>query len=523
MNNLYVFAIGGSGERIMYSMLMMLAAGMPLDAQTIIPVFVDNDVNSKALDKCNKLLEYYRGSGKTDEIGMHELYEGGLIGKNSPSFAQTNIGDPCLLNIAGDKIGTLKDIIGDIDTHNALDNAIAEERDLLFTKDDLEMPLSVGFVGNPNVGTVVLNSLSLQDTKFTDILGNVDSNDGVIVLGSLFGGTGAAGFPLIINKFYNKFGNNGQCPLLGGVAVLPYFMLDGDDKTKGFLDTERWDVNSETFDAKTRAALMYYADYMKQMDYRYYVGDDNRRQYDHYVGGEQQDNPVNMIEVMAALSVFDFAKQTKPSNIVYKRPQWGFDNEKGQRSNVSGILNKDLQKALVKFQMLKVLFYKDFLKNDITESRSHVTNIGIKPEYIDACINENRIVNYKSAWGLCHIFSEWEKWISDLEDTNAKRQLKLFNNGQAVDTKNITQLFYTDNMFGIAQTLTRQTGIITKKEEKYPADPDIVDKLDKSYKKLYPKGKKTDATNIPDGQRLGKLLQIISEALDMVLQDNCAL
>ena len=52
MNNLYVFAIGGSGERVMKSLIMMLATGMPLGAKKLIPVFVDNDVNSNALTSC---------------------------------------------------------------------------------------------------------------------------------------------------------------------------------------------------------------------------------------------------------------------------------------------------------------------------------------------------------------------------------------------------------------------------------------------------------------------------------------
>ena len=56
MNNLYVFAIGGSGERVMKSLIMMLATGMPLGAKKLIPVFVDNDVNSNSLTSCLDLI-----------------------------------------------------------------------------------------------------------------------------------------------------------------------------------------------------------------------------------------------------------------------------------------------------------------------------------------------------------------------------------------------------------------------------------------------------------------------------------
>lgn len=526
MNNLYVFAIGGSGERIMYSMLMMMAAGMPINAHTVIPVFVDNDEKSNALDKCTKLIKYYRGPSK-DGVGMHSLYADAELGDSAiPSFAQVNIAEPRMLNLAGDQIGNLNSIIGRINNDDSLERAIGEERDLLFTTDDLEMPLNVGFVGNPNIGTVVLNSLSFQVDDFQSIKSDISNNDGVIVLGSLFGGTGAAGFPLIINKFYTE--DEAHCPLLGGVAVLPYFTLTDKDKTDGILDTDRWDVKSETFDTKTRAALMYYADYMKNMHYRYYVGDDRRRQYEHYVGGDKQKNPVNMIEVMAALSIFDFAKQSKPDNIVYKRPQWRFkDDEDASVSNVSGILNKDLKRALIKFQMLKSLFFEScFLKDDIAQARSHVENIGFSTKHLEACVNEGKINQYSQAWGLFHIFDEWDKWINDLRDEKAKRQLQLFDKSQAVTIDNITKLFFSDDAdgLGIARMLTRREGsIFNRRTVIYPAKPDIAQQLTEAYRELYPRGSKNDAANITDNQRLGKLLQILSLALDKVIDKNCAI
>ena len=63
-------------------------------------------------------------------------------------------------------------------------------------------------------------------------------------------------------------------PTIGAVAVLPYFKLQGDDQAN-IIDVDRWDVNSESFETKTRAALMYYDQYMKdQVDYQYYVDAD---------------------------------------------------------------------------------------------------------------------------------------------------------------------------------------------------------------------------------------------------------
>lgn len=199
MNNLYVFAIGGSGERVMRSLIMLLAAGVKINANSVTPVFVDNDKNSAALTRCKNLISFYNKglSGGTAGIGtLCQL----IPAEQRGSFFQTKINDPILLDIAGNTIGNLEQIIGNLKKEDELQRLVLEERNLLFSQDDLEMPLTVGFVGNPNIGSVVLNTLSFRDPQFATILQNATTGDGVVVVGSLFGGTGAAGFPLIVNR-----------------------------------------------------------------------------------------------------------------------------------------------------------------------------------------------------------------------------------------------------------------------------------------------------------------------------------
>ena len=279
MNNLYVFAIGGSGERVMRSLIMLLASGVKLNANSVTPVFVDNDKNSAALTRCENLIKFYNNSLNSGRPGIGTLCQELPAGQR-PSFFGTKINEPVLLNIAGNTIGNLEQIIGSLSKDNAIEKLILEERNLLFSQDDLEMPLTVGFVGNPNIGSVVLNSLSFRDPAFQTILQNASTGDGVIVVGSLFGGTGAAGFPLIVNSFMS---NDKNRPTVGGVAVLPYFDFESKDAhapNEAIINTQKYDVNSDSFSTKTRAALMYYDDYMsRQMDYLYYVGDDSRAHY----------------------------------------------------------------------------------------------------------------------------------------------------------------------------------------------------------------------------------------------------
>lgn len=525
MNNLYVFAIGGSGERVMKSLVMMLAAGMPIGARRLCPVFVDNDVQSNALTTCLDLINYYRSnpkSDKTDKVGLHELCNNGDAEK-VPSFAHVEIAKPVILNVAGNQIGNLDKIIGHLDTKKQFEDAVLEERNLLFTQDDLDMPLTVGFVGNPNIGSVVLNSLSLQSDAFKTIYTDASTGDGVFVIGSLFGGTGAAGFPLIINKFRSD--DNTHCPLLGGVAVLPYFSVKVGDQTQGQIDTKRFDVNSDTFTSKTRAALMYYDEYMRDMDYMYYVGDNGKRSlYEHYVGGEKQENPYNMIEVMAAMSVVNFSQKptgAERGQVVYEIPLWDFNQE--TLSNISSIRNKALQRSLVKFQLMKELFEnKEFLKWSIEQKHPFVANIKFTEVMRGAVLNGDQLQNYPKAWGLYNIFEQWDKWMSELASNRVKRQVNLFNNA-GVTRENITQKFYTDTEFGIAKTEDNSSLVweglmpkrIYKKEVILPA---IEDALNEAFSEARINPKVFSQEN-----SLSYLLYIISSALDKVLDNKCNL
>lgn len=521
MNNLYVFAIGGSGERVMKSLVMMLAAGMPIGAKRLCPVFVDNDVESNALTTCIDLINYYRSNPKedhTDKVGLHELCNNGDATK-IPSFAHVQIAKPVILNVAGSQIGNLDRIIGKLDPNKEFEDAVIEERNLLFTQDDLEMPLTVGFVGNPNIGSVVLNSLSLQSDAFSTIYTDASTGDGVFVVGSLFGGTGAAGFPLIINKFRSD--DNTHCPLLGGVAVLPYFGVKVGDQAHGLIDTTRFDVNSDTFTSKTRAALMYYDEYMRDMDYMYYVGDNGKRSlYDHYVGGKKQENPYNIIEVMAAMSIVNFSNKPTDatrSQVVYEIPLWDFNKE--TLSNTSSIRNKALQRALVKFQIMKEMFENtDFLSWSIGQGHTFVKNIGFTEVMRKAVLDSDSLSSYPKAWGLYNLFKQWDKWISELSGNSVKRQMHLFDI-TGVTRENLTQKFFADSEYGIAKTKQVREGFpfnihyVTK-----AILPEIEDALNKAFSEA-----KFNTGLISQEASLSMLLYIISSALDKVIDEKCNL
>lgn len=537
MNNLYLFAIGGSGERVMRSFIMLLAAGVKIGANRVIPIFVDNDEKSMALTRCQDLIKYYNANANNGgRMGIGTVCQ--QYGQQRSSFFQTPIEKPILLNIAGATIGNLKSIIGSrLTVEDPLQKDILEERDLLFSEDDLSMKLTVGFVGNPNIGSVVLNTLSFADPAFANVLQRASADDGVMVVGSLFGGTGAAGFPLIVNSF-NRADNN--CPTIGGVAVLPYFDFGAEDlhaENEKIIDTDKWDVNSDSFSTRTRAALMYYDDYMKDMDFLYYVGDDNRAQYPHYVGGAKQDNPVHLVELLGAMSIVDFSKQRSQDTIVYKQPIWGISNDNGgnpSNCNLSSVKNDEVKRALVKFQLMREYFIntgEGFLSHAIANNSAVTQDIKFDESMRQACVGndprriyksingndvDNETASFPYAWGLNAFFKEWVSWFGDLNGNNARRPFTIFPNAATdIDQKNISSKFYSENDNGIAATKidTKWTFKGTKKIE-MPVYPDIATNILNAHKKL-------KWSNVPEEKKLAALLKTISDGLDQVIEHNC--
>ena len=70
----------------------------------------------------------------------------------------------------------------------------------------LDVEMDIGFVGNPNIGSVVLNQFK-DSQEFKEFASNFNEGDRVFVISSIFGGTGAAGFPTILKNIRDAMNN----------------------------------------------------------------------------------------------------------------------------------------------------------------------------------------------------------------------------------------------------------------------------------------------------------------------------
>ncbi len=322
---LFLFAIGGTGARVVRSLTMMLASGVKgLDSSTeIIPIIIDYDLaNGDKTRAINALKSYSNIHNSLYSSG--ELFDNHFFMTKVLPLSQAGIANPVAtpkdyeFNF-GPSGSTIKfsdylrlssmttnpDIQLTEDLLNALyDNSPEDTKDA-----ELELDMAKGFKGNPNIGSVVFHNLRTM-AEFRDFTSTFNAaSDRVFIISSIFGGTGASGFPEIVNAIRTNPLATLSPAIIGAAIVLPYFDLQQYNPANG--DTGAIDAGA--FNAKTRAALGFYASQNglnSKVNAIYYVGDENHDQYEYNEGESRQQNDAHVVEFVAATSVLDFMFRT---------------------------------------------------------------------------------------------------------------------------------------------------------------------------------------------------------------------
>jgi hypothetical protein len=306
---LYVFGIGGTGSRVIKSLVMLFAAGVKLDNDfdTVVPILIDPDTENGDLNRTKDILRLYQEIRnqikdpddfyKQDLKTVNELAN--PIHKTiNPDYFQFKLNDVDSKTF-GQYIGF--DSYSD-DYKGAKDDKSFVK--LLFSNSNLNSDLSIGFKGNPNMGSVVLNQFTNSEDfkKFGQTFG---PEDAIFIVNSIFGGTGAAGFPLLLK---NLRGNSDilnsayiKIAPIGGITYLPYFTLD-----------KREEVDADSFEEKAKIALDYYNRTIiiqNKINVLHYIGNKGNTNAEGYaVGGAEQRNKAHFLEIAGAIAVIEFCK-----------------------------------------------------------------------------------------------------------------------------------------------------------------------------------------------------------------------
>lgn len=408
MSKLYVFAIGGSGSRILYPLTMLLAAGMETgNCNEIVPVIIDTDIKNGNVKRTRKVIEKYIAV-------RNALYSGQVP---MCRFFKTQMSPLKLVSIDGANLGSLREVIGEAEMKGVNLEPLKKETGLLFSDDNLNMPLEFGFIGNPNVGTVVLNYLFEHNSAFQEAFGGIVAGDRIILLSSIFGGTGAAGFPLLVNKI--KANNALAGCILGSVTAIPYYNVKKDPhKVDDKIDHTKFKINSDDFNPKTVAALSYYDKYIQgQVDFFYYIGDDAMKsEYENILGGKDQENPAHLVELLGALSIIDFSAAQRNADGKTQYRNVILNGNHPESCNLNNIeKNFELKKALVRFWILR-LFWSEYLSKHIVNNTNFVGQIGLTQDYLNTGLGQD-IFNY---------FETFKKWAQELKDNKWHSRLFSF-------------------------------------------------------------------------------------------------
>ena len=295
MAKLYVFGIGGTGARVLRSFTMMMAAGVTIGADEVVPVIIDPDASNADLTRTVALMNIYRSIRSS--LSFSPQNESTFFRKE---LSQILANYTLRINDTDDK--TFSQFI-DLPSMSKSSQAMIR---MLFSEKNLASSMDVGFKGNPNIGSIVLNQI-VDSNDFQDFANNFEAGDKIFIISSIFGGTGASGFPLLLKTLRTgtNFPNNDLInhAEIGAITILPYFKLKNDDESE---------IDSSTFISKTKSALAYYENNIsknKSIDALYFLADNVTNTYENHEGGSAQQNDAHLIEFLAATAIVDFSNK----------------------------------------------------------------------------------------------------------------------------------------------------------------------------------------------------------------------
>ncbi len=387
---LFLFLVGGTGSRVMRPLIMQLAAGIhPVDAQgqpmplEIVPIIVDPHRANEDLKRTDNLLRWYkqlRQSLYGDAVDVRTGFFSVKISSLSDILpGRSSLSDTFLFNMAAVESKKFQDYIA----YSTLDTANQALASMMFSDDQLNTKMDIGFVGSPNIGSVALNEFK-DSEEFRQFSNVFQKNDRVFVVSSIFGGTGAAGYPVIVKNIRNAANNpniNNRGDLrdarIGALTVLPYFNVQQDENSP---------ISRADFISKTKSALFYYHDNltglrqngrdlnMSKVNACYYLGDEiPSNPYFNDPGGNGQRNDAHLVEYVGALSILDFmqipdrqlvTEDGKAMNPIFK--EYGLANDKRTLalSDFGVTTRLQVNKQLAKWH-LAYLYITNQLKKDI--------------------------------------------------------------------------------------------------------------------------------------------------------------
>lgn len=305
----FYIGVGGTGARVAEALIHLCAAGLGPDELFL--MLVDPDAGNGNLTRTIELISKYQETQK--QIGTRA--------KGVRLFhTRITTPEPVVWNIFNQQNQTLASFIK-LSTMESTASGLRKFAEALFTEQDFDERLDEGFRGRPAIGAVVMsqpNTEVQQWKRFWEEIGKVSRADEakVMVVGSIFGGTGAAGIPtlgapaILRDRAALDSEKTRSKIYLGACLVLPYFTFEQDVPPE---EKARLFVRPDDFPLATSAALHYYMTKELAYDEMYLLGDSGGEIVGKFgAGASGQKNRAHYVELGAALATLDFFARGEP-------------------------------------------------------------------------------------------------------------------------------------------------------------------------------------------------------------------
>jgi len=311
LDSLYVIGIGGTGAKCIEAIVEAASVGL-FTEQPLRLLFVDADETNGNLERARGRINLYQN--------CYNLMQGE---KHTCPWMKTPI-EAYGLWSPFEETSTNKDL-GSFFQYNNLkqtSGSLGHLFDVLYTADERQVPLDVGFRGRPAIGAAIMSQVKLEKLDRepwgslikqlkSDVAGG--KTPGIFLCGSIFGGTGASGLPTIGRLIANKLSeeNIRDGVRISCLFVLPYF---GFAPPKGE-DPDGVYARSEQFLLNTEAALRYYTEQAKQtFDTVYLLGNQKFTKVNFSIGKKTQRNEPHFLEFYGALAARLFLSEPPPGD-----------------------------------------------------------------------------------------------------------------------------------------------------------------------------------------------------------------
>lgn len=421
MPRLFVFAVGGTGARVMRALTMLMSAGELADYE-VVPILIDYDVLNGDLKNTDELMHVYKDIHEKAIDGGLPIHNDGVV---CPTLTPIMSFSP---NNAVGSNSFMMDMhtphphmsVGDVIGYPALagnEHLFRLLLESLFTTGfygELNQDLCVGFKGNAKIARLGYAALKIQDTiEFRTFLNVIaPDRDKIVVVGSTFGGMGSVGVLEILKQL--RSGLHIPIHNIATVLVGPYF-LPRIDPAMGVGDCR------PVFAKRSREFSKFYMEsgLAGIVNATYRIGMDDYAMCETAIGGPNQRNIAHPVELLSAMAICEYVTTGQEGTFEYHygRNNLQFVNERIEEHDFYQLPNGRMTFELLGQLVLAAKFYNEYFGHDnrITSSyffREFCRNSALDRSFCDQ---------------LHEMFAEIVHWIEEMsKDTNNKYALRLF-------------------------------------------------------------------------------------------------